>query len=140
MRSAELTAVQAQESFQSVFGQSFARSAAASRQTATQYALRQTFEASYSQADAAVLASAEELSQRFGASGVSREGLGTLISAGLKGRLAGHIQQHYDVSASQAQEMAQAIAHRVSTDQQLKAAFSEGLASDIARQHGESYT
>jgi conjugal transfer mating pair stabilization protein TraG len=152
VRSAELTAVQAQESFQSVFGQSFARSAAASRQTATQYALRQTFEASYSQADAAVLASAEELSQRFGASGVSREGLGTLISAGLKGRLAGaspsaigadlagHIRQHYDVSASQAQEMAQAIAHRVTTDQQLKAAFSEGLASDIARQHGESYT
>ena len=137
LRSAEVSAEQAQENFQSAFGQAFAQSAAANQQTATQYALGQKFDASYSRADAAVVATAEELSQRFSASDISKDEMGTLLSAGLKssgshGRLgqsataalatdlAGQIRQSYDVSDSQAAEIGMAIAQRVATDQQLE--------------------
>jgi len=152
VRSAEVSADQAQDSFQSTFGQAFAQSAAANQQTATQYALGQKYDASYSRADAAVTASAEELSRRFSESGLSQEGLSTLLSAGLKGAIAGatparlggdlasQISQKYGVTESQASEIAQAIAQKVSTDHQLKADFTEGLAADIARSHGASYS
>ncbi|MBK1717223.1 conjugal transfer protein TraG N-terminal domain-containing protein [Thiocystis violacea] len=167
LRSAEVSAEQAQESFQSAFGQAFAQSAAANRQTATQYALGQKFDASYSRADAAVVASAEELTRRFSTSGLSKEEMGTLLSAGLKAGgahyrpgqgaatgtavrkaataalaadLAGQIRHSYGVTDSQADEMAMAIAQRVATDRQLRAAFSEGLASDITHSHGDSFT
>ncbi|NEV61616.1 conjugal transfer protein TraG N-terminal domain-containing protein [Thiorhodococcus minor] len=152
LRSAEVSAEQAQESFQSTFGQAFAQSATANQQTATQYALGQKFDASYSQADASAMMSAEDLSRRFAETGISKEGLGTLLSAGLKGVMAGatrtglagdltgHIRQQYDVSDSQAAEIAQAVAKKVTRDQQLKAAFNEGLAADISRSHGETYS
>lgn len=151
LRSAEVSAEQAQENFQSTFGQAFVQSAAANQQTATQYALGQKFDASYSRADAAVVTSAEDLSKRFAETNINKEGLGTLLSAGLKGVMAGatrtglasdltgQIRQQYDVSDSQAAEIAQAVARKVTTDQQLKAAFTEGLAADISRSHGESY-
>ncbi|NEV65198.1 conjugal transfer protein TraG N-terminal domain-containing protein [Thiorhodococcus minor] len=166
LRSAEVSAEQAQESFQSAFGQAFAQSAAANQQTATQYALGQKFDASYSRADAAVLDSAEELSRRFSTSGLRKEEMGTLLSAGLKtagahdhhgtgttdaarraavtaalaAELAGQIRQNYGVTESQSAEIGMEIAQRVATDHQLRAAFSEGLASDITQSHGDSFT
>ncbi|MBK1718619.1 conjugal transfer protein TraG N-terminal domain-containing protein [Thiocystis violacea] len=152
LKSAETQSEQAQESFQSSVGQAFARSASATHQSATQWALGEKFGASYSQASGATRSAAEDLSRGFKDSGISTEGMSTLLSAGLagklagapdlgiKGNLAGKIQQQYGVNASQANEIAQAIVQRAATDQQLKADFTQGLSSDISRNHGNSLT
>ena len=153
LRSAEQSAEQAQESFTSSLGQALASSAAANHQTSLQYALGQKLDASYSRADAAVLSTAEDLSRQFKDSHLSKDELGTLLSAALKvgaktppavkslgGELAGRLQQHYNVTDAQASEIGMAISQRAATDRRLQASFSEGLAYDLSRGHGETYT
>jgi conjugal transfer mating pair stabilization protein TraG len=170
LKSAAVSAEQAQASFQSAFGQAFAQSAQANHQTATQYALTHTADATYSQAHAAVTGAAEELSRRFSDSGLSTSDMSTLLSAGLKGtlagqssksvaedlagdiktthgsssglagNLAGQISQKHGVSDTQATEIGLAIAHRAATEQSLRSNFNEGLARGFAEQRGDQYT
>jgi len=153
LRSAEQSAQQAQESFSVSLSQALASSAAANHQTSLQYALGQRLDASYSRADAAVLSSAEDLSKHFKDSHLSKDEIGTLLSAALKvgartpqavsslgGELAGRLQQQYNVTESQASEIGMAIAQRAATDHRLQATFSEGLAYDLSRGHGDTYT
>ncbi|EGV28152.1 TraG domain-containing protein [Thiorhodococcus drewsii AZ1] len=153
LRSAEQSAQQAQESFSVSLSQALASSAAANHQTSLQYALGQRLDASYSRADAAVLSSAEDLSKHFKDSHLSKDEIGSLLSAALKvgartpqavstlgGELAGRLQQQYNVTATQASEIGMAIAQRAATDHRLQASFSEGLAYDLSRGHGDTYT
>jgi conjugal transfer mating pair stabilization protein TraG len=170
LKSAAVSAEQAQASFQSAFGQAFAQSAQANHQTATHYALTHTADATYSQAQAAVTGAAEELSRRFSDSGLSTSDMSTLLSAGLKGtlagqssksvaedlagdlktthgsssglagNLAGQINQKHGVSDTQATEIGLAIAHRAATEQSLRSNFNEGLARGFAEQQGDQYT
>ncbi|EGV32639.1 TraG domain-containing protein [Thiorhodococcus drewsii AZ1] len=148
LRSAEQSAEQAQESFSYSLSQSLASSAAANHQTSLQYALGQRLNASYSRADAAVLAASEDLTERFRNSHLSHNQMGTVLRAAIavpktaKGidRLAGELSTQYGLDRGLAQEMAQAAVQKASTDQQLQARFAEGLAYDIQRGQSDSYT
>ncbi|NEV60392.1 conjugal transfer protein TraG N-terminal domain-containing protein [Thiorhodococcus minor] len=148
LRSAEQSAQQAQESFSTSVSQSLASSAAANHQTSLQYALGQRLDASYSRADAAVLAASEDLTERFRDSQLSHNQMGTVLRAAMaapktaKGidRFAGELSTQYGVDSGMAHEIAQAALQKASTDQQLQARFAEGLAYDIQRGQSDSYT
>ena len=159
LTSADTHAEQAQQSFQSSVGQAFARTAAANQQSATQFALSDTFGATYTQATDATRAAASDLSRSFKDSGISTDGMATLLSAGLAGRLdagtgadktaksahiagdlAGKISQSYGIQDGQETAIAQAIVNRVNTDERLQAGFSQGLTSDVSRTRGEGLT
>ncbi|NEX19885.1 conjugal transfer protein TraG [Thiorhodococcus mannitoliphagus] len=148
LRSAEQSAEQAQESFSTSLSQALASSAAANHQTSLQYALGQRLDASYSRADAAVLAASEDLTERFRDSQLSHNQMGTVLRAAMaapktaKGidRFAGELSTQYGVDSGMAHEIAQAALQKASTDQQLQARFAEGLAYDIQRGQSDSYT
>ena len=152
LKSADTQAEQAQESFQSSVGQAFARTAAANHQSATQFALSEKFGAIDTQATDATRSAAADLSRSFKDSGISTEGMSTLLTAGLTGKhagereggigasLAGKIEQKYGITDGRETAIAQAIVNRVNTDEKLQAGFSQGLASDVSRTRGEGFT
>ncbi|WP_222932393.1 conjugal transfer protein TraG N-terminal domain-containing protein [Allochromatium humboldtianum] len=148
LRSAEQSAQQTQDSFTTSLSQSLAGSAAANHQTSLQYAFGQRLDASYSQADAAVLSASQDLSARFQNSQLSNNQMGTVLRAAImtpktaKGieRLAGELSTRYGVDRGMAYEIASAAVQKAATDQQLQARFAEGLAYDIQQGHSGSYT
>ncbi|AFL73584.1 conjugal transfer protein TraG N-terminal domain-containing protein, partial [Thiocystis violascens] len=148
LRSAEQSAQQAQESFTTSLSQALASSAAANHQTSLQYALGQKLDASYSRADAAVLAASEDLSERFKNGHLSQNQLGTVLRAALTTprteegvrQLASELTSRYSVNADLAYEVASVAMQKASTDQRLQASLSEGFAYDLSCGHGETYT